>query len=256
MSRFSRFFLISVSAVLLISCCWLDADAQTRRRRTRRTTKPVITNPSIALPGEEQTAEPRIISTAEDSNSDMSDTQDPDTTEKTTPKKVSEQERMQQTINSLSNQVERLNDKLSQMQENDRALLDMERLTRAEQRSESLRTQLLDAESKLADLQSRLEQIEFSLRPENIERSTAGYGSLHPEDARETRRKQLENEKTRTETQIRILEQSKARLEQSIATADAEVDRLRRKLEQREQREAAGQTETEMPPAKDPEPLN
>ena len=71
---------------------------------------------------------------------------------------------MQDTINSLSNQVDKLNDKLSQMQENDRSLIDMERLTRAEQRAESLRVQQVDVESKLADLQSKLEQIEYLLK--------------------------------------------------------------------------------------------
>ena len=62
---------------------------------------------------------------------------------------------MQQTINQLSNQVDKLNDKLTQMQQNDRTLIDMERLTRAEQRAENLRTQQVDVESKLADLQSK-----------------------------------------------------------------------------------------------------
>ncbi len=56
---------------------------------------------------------------------------------------------MQQTINALSNQVNRLTDKLTQMQGNDRSLLDMERLTRAEQRSESLRSQQLRGRVKV-----------------------------------------------------------------------------------------------------------
>jgi hypothetical protein len=161
---------------------------------------------------------------------------------------------MQRTINLLSNQVERLNDKLSAMQENDRTLLDMERLTRAEQRSENLRMQLLDTESKLADLQGRLDQIEYSLRPEMIERSVAGYGSVHPEETRDTRRRQLENEKMRIEAQIRILEASKTRLEQSLVTADAEADRLRRKLELHDQQEAATPVETESPASNPPRP--
>jgi len=137
---------------------------------------------------------------------------------------------MQQTINALSNQVDRLNDKLTQMQQNDRTLIDMERLTRAEQRAESLRAQQVDVESKLADLQSKLDQIEYQLRPENIERA-AGYGTTHPEEARDTRRRQLENERSRVLAQVKILETSRTRLETSVATADAEVDALRRKIE-------------------------
>jgi hypothetical protein len=240
---FFRLSTVAVAALLLISCCWLEADAQKRTRRSRRT-KPVITNPTIASPGQETTGEARVISTADETGAETTETHDSSSAETKTQKKpVTEQERMQQTIHLLSNQVERLNDKLSQMQENDRTLLDMERLTRAEQRAENLRTQLLDTESKLADLQGKLDQIEYSLRPEMIERSIAGYGSVHPEETRDTRRRQLENEKMRAEAQIRILETSKSRLEQSLITADTEVDRLRRKLELHDQQELAKPTE-------------
>jgi hypothetical protein len=160
---------------------------------------------------------------------------------------------MQQTINQLSNQVDRLNDKLTQMQQNDRTLIDMERLTRAEQRAENLRAQQVDVESKLADLQSKQEQIEFQLRPENIERA-AGYGTLHPEDARDARRRQLENERARVLAQIKILEISRTRLETSVATADAEVDALRRKIEtQQGQQDTSGAISPEPPPVKPPE---
>jgi hypothetical protein len=249
-NRFFRLSAINLAGLLLLSFCWLQADAQKKTRRSRRS-KPVVTNPTIASPGQETTGEARVISTADETGTE---TTDPYGSAETKPQKkapVSEQERMQQTIILLSNQVERLNDKLSAMQENDRTLLDMERLTRAEQRSENLRTQLLDTEGKLADLQGRLDQIQYSLRPEMIERSVAGYGSLHPEETRDTRRRQLENEKMRIEAQIRILETSKARLEQSLVTADAEADRLRRKLELHDQQEAATPVETE-PPASNP----
>ena len=248
-SRSIRFGSFLAAVLFLISVCWVQGDAQTRRRRSRRS-KPVVTNPTIVAPAKEQTTgEPRVISTADDPDTDPAEAQDPADTERPAPRKPNDQERMQQTINSLSNQVERLNDKLTKMQEDDRTLLDMERLTRAEQRSENLRTQLVDVESKLADFQSKLDQINYSLKPENIERATAGYGSLRPEEARDTRRRQLENEKMRTESQVRILEQSKVRLEQSLVIADAEVDRLRRKLELRDQQEASEQIERETRPA-------
>jgi DNA repair exonuclease SbcCD ATPase subunit len=154
---------------------------------------------------------------------------------------------MQQTINKLSNQVDRLNDKLTQMQQNDRTLIDMERLTRAEQRAESLRAQQLDTESKLADAQSKLEQIDYQLRPESIERA-AGYGTVHPEEAREARRRQLEGEKSRILAQVKILENSRERLETSVATADAEVDNLRQRIElQQAQQDTSGATKTARP---------
>jgi phage shock protein A len=120
------------------------------------------------------------------------------------------------------------------MQENDRSLMDMERLTRAEQRAESVRSQMLDTESKLADVQAHMDQVDYSLKPENIDRSIAGYGTVHPEEARDARRHQLENEKARLQAQINLLENSRTRLQASLSTAEAEVDLLRRRIDQKQ----------------------
>lgn len=244
--RYSAFLL---ALLVVFSICVIDASAQTRRRRRpRRVNRPVVTNPTIAVPGSEQATGPdgeKIISTADETPSEGEQATEPATSKKSKARtQKSPDEDMQQTINTLSTQVDRLNDKLSQMQENDRALIDMERLTRAEQRAESLRSQLVDVQSKLADLQSKAEQVDYALRPENIERAS-GYGTVHPEEARDMRRRQLENEKTRLQAQIRILETSQSRLETSIGTADLEVDTLRRRLEQQQLQESSGATRTE-----------
>lgn len=245
-SRFLRHGALLVSLVLLISVFVVDASGQSRRKRRARRAKPrpVITNPVIAPPGEEQspgTATERIISTADETPSETGETSAANQPKKgnPAPKKTSDESNMRDTINSLSNQVDKLNNKLTQMQENDRSLIDMERLTRAEQRAEGLRVQQVDVESKLADLQSKLELIEYSLKPENIERS-AGFGTVHPEEARETRRRQLESDKTRTKAQITILETSKTRLETAVATADAEVDALRQRIEAQRAQQSTG----------------
>jgi DNA repair exonuclease SbcCD ATPase subunit len=263
-SRFLRYSAFLLAVLIGLSVFSLDADAQRRRKRRARrvtrhvATRPVITNPAIAPAGAEQssgTEGERIISTA-----DQSATEAEQTTESVRPKKSSgpikssSDADMQQTINALSNQVDRLNDKLTQMQQNDRTLIDMERLTRAEQRAESLRAQQVDVESKLADLQSKLDQIEYQMRPENIERA-AGYGTVHPEEARDARRRQLEGERSRVLAQVKILETSRARLETSVATADAEVDALRRKIEiQQAQQDTSGVTNPETRPARRPKP--
>ena len=133
------------------------------------------------------------------------------------------------------------------MQEDDRYQIDMERLTRAEQRAEQLRGQLMDIQSKIADFEARLEQIEFALRPENIDASIAGYGSTRPEVARETRKKQLEGERGRVQVQLKLAETSRSRLEVAVANADAEVDNLRAKLEQRRAQMDAQPAETPRP---------
>jgi len=247
-TRLNRLGFAFLAIVMAISLCLVDASAQTRKKKTRRTAKPaapkpVVTNPPIAPPTDEPGSDVKIISTAED-GTDQSESK-PAETKPAAKKKVpsDSQEEMKETINTLSNQVDKLNDKLSQMQENDRAMIDMERLTRAEQRAEGLRSQLLDNETRLADLQSRLDQIEYAIKPENIERATAVYGTTRPEEAREARRRQLENERTRTQSQIKLLETSKTRLELAIATADNEVDLLRRRLEAKQLQEDNNQTE-------------
>ncbi|MEP6820555.1 MAG: hypothetical protein ABJA18_13550 [bacterium] len=260
-NRFLRQTALLLSLVVLVGLCVIDASAQRRRRRSRRArrpavVRPVVTNPAIAPPGSEQTPgdSERIISTADQSATETDQSTDAAPPKKSNTSRKPAGDDMQQTINQLSNQVERLNDKLTEMQQNDRTLIDMERLTRAEQRAENLRAQQVDVESKLADLQAKLEQIDYALKPENIEHAT-GFGTVHPEEARESRRRQLESERGRVLAQIKILETSRDRLEQSLVTADAEVDSLRRKIEQQQaNQDASGATTPEPRPARRPKP--
>jgi chromosome segregation ATPase len=234
-SRLARLSFVALTILVVASFCLVEVSAQSRRKRRARrvakprVVKPVITNPPINPPEGELGSDVKIVSTADDTMTGSVQSDDASQKPKTDGQDI------QQTINSLSNQVEKLTDKLGEMQENDRTLLDMERLTRAEQRAEGLRSQLLDNESKLANLQSRLEEVEFASKPENIERANATYGSTRPEEAREARRRQLEKEKVLLQNQIRILETGRVRLESAIANADAEVDLLRRRLETRQQ---------------------
>ena len=251
-----------VAVLLAISFCLTDADAQTRKkRRARRVVRPVITNPAITPAGEQKATESgdKIISTADETPDLQADetSQTPETKPKngkTPAKSTADDQDTQQTIDSLSNQVKRLNDKLGQMQETDQALMDMERLSRAEQRAETLRSQQVEVESKLADLQSKLEDIEYLIRPENIEREMATYGSTRPEVVREARRRKLESDRSRVLAQMKILETSRVRLEAAVATADSEVDLLRRRLELRRAQESTSLEPTESRPANQRKP--
>ena len=233
--NYMKFF---VAAFLLVSFCLVEADAQTKKKRTRRTTakapapKPVITNPPIAPPTPTPADDVKIISTA-DAPAEPAESPDPSATASPAKKSEGSNDEMQKTINNLANQVDRLNDKLSQMNDDDRYHLDMERLTRAEQRAEQLRSQMIDTESKIADIEVKLEQIEYAIKPENIDRATQGYGSTRPEEAREARRRQLESERTRLKSQLALLQTSKSRLAVACNSADNEVDSLRAKLQQK-----------------------
>jgi len=257
--RIRSYIKFLVAVCLVVSFCVAEGDAQRRRKkRTRRAVpaapKPVITNPPIAPPdGTQSTVESgdvKIISTADSTQEQAQPTQQPKKPSTTT---TGEPDQMQQTITTLTNQVNKLNDKLTSMQEDDRYQMDMERLTRAEQRAEQLRSQLMDVQGKIADFEARLEQIEFALKPENIESSTAGYGSTHPEQARDARKKQLEGERSRVQAQLKLAENSRTRLENAVSSADAEVDMLRAKLNQRREQMDAQPITTEAPKPRKPE---
>jgi len=276
--RLRNYSKILITVCLILTVGLITGEAQTRKKkRTRRATRPaparpVITNPTIAPATTATTGNPTTTNTgdvkiiSESNNSTDSGEQlqgwKPKATapsqNTTSPSDSgstsgSNGQDMQDTINNLSNQVNRLNEKLTQMQEDDRYQLDMERLTRAEQRAEQLRMQLVDVQSKIADLEARLEQIEYALKPENIDRATQGYGTVHPEEARDARRRQLESEKSRTQAQLKILQTSQSRLEVSVANADNEVDLLRAKLEQRRNQMDATPPQRTTPTPRKPE---
>ena len=97
----------------------------------------------------------------------------------------------------------------------------------AELRAEDLRGQLRGVIDKEAELQTRLQQIEEDLKPENIQRSIALIGTTRPEDLREQRRLQLERDREGVRSQLEQLATSRTRLEASIATAEAEANRQR-----------------------------
>src|SRR5438552_14372792 len=121
--------------VLLVGVIFLGDSAAQRRRRRHRSTAPRITNPAIYQPSDNSNAN-AAEAAAENANS-ASTSEDP--------------EAMKKSIRSLSSQVDRLSEKLGQMEESQRSLVDLERLSRAEQRSAQLRSELHDTLSKESD---------------------------------------------------------------------------------------------------------
>ena len=216
----------ALALFLIAGFMLVDSSAQ-KRRRKRRASAPRITNPAIYQPSANDNANPAgDTNTSENANSQGN-------TQNTKPSE--DPAEMKRTIRSLSSQVDKLSDRLGQMQEEQRSMVDLERLSRGEQRSAQLHAEMRDVQAKEAELQARLEDINYALKPENIERATAGVGSTHPEEVREQRRKQLESEKQRVQGQLDHLAASRASLEQAIAAAESEVDRLRKKLDAADQ---------------------
>ena len=218
--HFIRRLMTMLLAIFLVAGFVLvDSSAQKRRKR-RRSSSGRITNPAIYQPDNTNAnTDPSNVNSSDNTSTDARPTTDQDP------------EAMKKTIHTLSNQVDKLTDKISQMEESQRSLVDLERLSRAEQRAAALRTELRDVQAKQADLEAKSEQLDYDMKPENIERSVAGFGTTHPEDLREQRRRQLESEKQRVTKQLDQLNAGSARLEEAIAATDAEIDRLRKKLD-------------------------
>lgn len=216
----SRYALIALALFLIGGLLMVDSNAQ-KRKRKRRSSAPKITNPEIYQPG-----------TNENTNSNNSgDTTSDNANSNASPTPVEDPGAMKKTIQTLSNQVDKLSDKLNQMEESQRSMVDLERLGRAEQRSAQLRTEQRQVQEKIGELEVRLEDVEFALKPENVERATQGYGTTRPEELRAQRKKQLETERDRVQKQLEQLRASETNLMQAIATSDAEVDRLQKKID-------------------------
>ncbi len=136
------------------------------------------------------------------------------------------------------------------MKSDQRALFDLERLHRAEQRAEGLRAQLRDVSDKEFGYQERLAQIEDELQPDAIQRRAAVVGTLNPGAVRDSIQRSLERERDRVRRQLEMLTNSRVRLEAAVATAEAEVERLRQRVEANDQ----AQSNAGAPPDASPTP--
>src|SRR6185436_4216013 len=127
-SWFRGYIKLLLTALLILSVSLVGAGAQKKKKRTRRTTKPaapkpVITNPAIApSTTTDANGDVKIISTSDQGEVEPADPKRPKSSTNTAESK----EDIQQTITTLSKQVNKLNDRLSSMQEDNRYQLDME----------------------------------------------------------------------------------------------------------------------------------
>ena len=87
--------------------------------------------------------------------------------------------------------------------------------------ADRLKLELIDVQAREEALRGHVQELDESLKPENIERSLAGVGSTRPEELRETRRRQLTIEKNGALAQLRVLESTHQRLQTAIANAEA-----------------------------------
>ncbi len=224
---------IFASALTFLFCLCVSfsvAEAQTAKRKTRRTARPVaILTP---LPSPQQT-EPEIISRAEDNQNENQIVVVPQN-------QLTEPESLENKIDKVGDGIKDLKTRVKSLEsgktnaydeKQKRLLLNLDILTRAETRSESLRKQLFDMIEKESTVKTRLEQLENDSRPEMIDRTVAFVGSMRPEELRDARRKNMQSERQNLQNLLTEIQSSRTSLESNLQKADILVEKLRSKLE-------------------------
>lgn len=225
-------FGVAMLTLVVLVLCMPAAQSQQRKRTSRRVTNPARTQPTPASASDE----PSVISTADEPQPEATPRRATSRTRRDPAQ--TENDNLHGTVRDLSTQVDKLSGELNSMKTDQRAMFDLERLTRAEQRTEALRTQLREVTDKEFQYQERLAEIEYELQPDSIQRRAALTGSLNPSAVRDAIQQQLERERARIRKQLELLATSHTRLDAAVATGDAEVERLRQRVD------AAGQQES------------
>ncbi|HMG73416.1 MAG TPA: hypothetical protein VK582_07940 [Pyrinomonadaceae bacterium] len=139
-------------------------------------------------------------------------------------------EQLRKNVQQLTADVDQLKRKVADLDKYRQIDYLRDLLMKEEQRAEALQAQIQDLIEKESPLQTRIDQLDEQLRPENIDQALAGVGSMRPEEAKDALRRRLGNEKRRVQAQLDLLHQSQTRLQASLATADMSILRLRLRL--------------------------
>lgn len=103
-------------------------------------------------------------------------------------------------------------------------------LSRAEQRAEGMRRQLLEITEKETSYRTRLMQLDEDMRSDSIDRSLSGVGTTRTPELRDLRRRQLDNERKGVELLLGQASVNRVRLEEDVKQADFLVTRIRQRL--------------------------
>jgi hypothetical protein len=214
----SKIILVISFAILFCGVIGVsNVEAQTSKKKKKATVKPtpvpVQTVPVVISRADEFPTENTLITTE---NPQVQSTE-----EKTGPSIEELEARLKLLESSKKNDYDTKQKRL---------LLNLDILTRAEQRAETLRRQLFEMIEKQNTIQIRIEQIGYDMQPAMIDRY-AGIGSLRPEELREARKKSLESEKRNLESLMAQIVLSRRSLEENVFKADTLVEKLRAKLE-------------------------
>lgn len=146
------------------------------------------------------------------------------------PAKEDDCELARRSVAKLSTEVNRLRaevDKLERLRQVD-YLRDL--IIKEENRIQAAQKELNDIGTKETALQKRLDEIDAEQRPDRIQQSLNGVGSMRPEQEREAIENRLSNEKRRIQSQLDQFRQNRPRLQSVISTAEASIVTLRQRL--------------------------
>lgn len=225
--RFRSIHLIALLMAVSVLAAAADIEGQTNRRR--RTATP-IPAPSATPPS----SEPQVISRADQFPDENSRAIPPDPNEIKTG--VGADNASVVSLENLGNRIKNLEAARKEPvadpdEKSKRLLLNLDILTRSEQRSEGLRKQVFEMIEKENTVRTKIDSLEYDLRTESIDRSVAFVGSLRPEEIRASRRKSLDSERINLQSLLTEIVKTRASLEASLQRADSLVERLRLKFE-------------------------
>jgi len=90
--------------------------------------------------------------------------------------------------------------------------------------AQQLRNELRQMLDRETEVDMRIHELDYELKPENIESYFAGVGSTRPEELRAMRRKKLQTEKDRLMKEMSVISQDRSRLEAAILNAEARTN--------------------------------
>jgi hypothetical protein len=88
---------------------------------------------------------------------------------------------------------------------------------------QDLKFELIDLNAHEAELKLQVQQLDESLKPENIERSLAGIGSTRPEELRAQRQRQLTIERSAVQAKLEQVTLRRTQLEAALVTAESQA---------------------------------
>jgi len=202
-------------SAVLVAACVLHVSAQSPRKTPKpmATPVPILTGAEIISRADDltefETVKPAPVKTPSNTNTNAAN------------------------IRELNERIKKLegNQNSTYDEKQKRMLLNLDILTRAEQRSDSLRKQLFEMIEKENTVRARIDQLNTEIRPEMIERTLQLSGSMKPEEIRENRRKSIAAERSNLESLLTEIVNNKATVSVTLQKSDQLVEKLRLKLE-------------------------